>query len=439
MARPTEQEPKTSNGPAVIIDVNKFLKGKRELEVRQLTPSYPNLMFLKWLPSLDTETGLVFQDPNWYVIKGSKRGIPSHMMPEGSDALVHVHVVDKSDREKDVHFPSLRDFRNCSATARNFIVSPQGITQYWPIDDPYDKETVEIAIEKNKDGDMSGEEYADFLQSVHAKYKLYKWENLTGSRIKALFENSPLEKGRNIELSRFWQARLGGTFEAGGGCYYSIDNTRRRVIAHVDLSDTDPELSRRLRVEFGGLITREGKTNRWVLSGLDAASFIAAISSFIPSRKKIVALAKEAEQTIDFEEQVAMINRFREEGAKKRDVSVEDYMPLLEIPEFVAGVMDARGVLRTCIPQNTPETRLHVLTANESLLKALEARFGGGIYTYHNEGEETEIKGKKYILTRDSKVWILGEKETIDLCRWIAPYLTADKIKKHPFLEGIVN
>ncbi|MDO8658627.1 MAG: hypothetical protein Q7K55_07825 [Candidatus Levybacteria bacterium] len=106
-----------------IVDPRQFLDRPFErLEVGRLV-SMPDIALLRWLPTLTDDAGLVFQRPTWYVIKASEMGIPTWLMPPNSDTLLHSHSIDEDEQENDGSIPSVRDFLNCSPTARNFIDS----------------------------------------------------------------------------------------------------------------------------------------------------------------------------------------------------------------------------------------------------------------------------------------------------------------------------
>ncbi len=130
MAIKQERRP---DDPPIIVDPKEFLaKPFTGLQVSELE-NPPGINLLRWLPTLKEETGLVYRMSRWFVIKASSEGVPIWLMPSDSNILLHSHPILENEEENDGSIPSLGDYLNCSPSAKNFIVSLKGLTQYWPV------------------------------------------------------------------------------------------------------------------------------------------------------------------------------------------------------------------------------------------------------------------------------------------------------------------
>jgi hypothetical protein len=176
---------KTSDEPP-IVDPKKFLIGPfQSLEVGRLATT-PDIGLLRWLPTLENETGLVLRKPDWYIIKGSSIGIPSWIMPPDSDVLLHSHPSDVGDKNGARSIPSDGDFLNSSPTAKNLIVSSFGITQYWHIGDHDGRRALEAEMSAFSPRFLEGDslpEYLQFLKDIGARYEFHPWYLVDGQKL----------------------------------------------------------------------------------------------------------------------------------------------------------------------------------------------------------------------------------------------------------------
>lgn len=165
-----------------IVNPREFLEKPFErLRVGRLeTP--PDLELLRWLPSLKDETGLVLQEPTWYIIKASRIGVPSWIMPKDSDVLMHSHPIVEVE-ELSGPIPSTGDFLNCSPIARQLIVSSKGITQYWPVEEEY-KRILEANFFSFGPGTL--DKYLMFLESINARFEVFPWEEIKENKLTEL-------------------------------------------------------------------------------------------------------------------------------------------------------------------------------------------------------------------------------------------------------------
>lgn len=89
-------------------------------------------------------------------------------------------------------------------------------------------------------------------------------------------------------------------------------------------------------------------------------------------------------------------------------VKVDDFLPLVKIPEFLAGVFDNRA----CISVNgSGNNRLKITSTNTSLIEALMIVYGGDLDFGMTKGDVIERTGRgPYVIKEDSFIWILGVK-----------------------------
>ena len=169
-----------------IVDPKPFLeKPFTRIEIG-LMPEKPTIDFLRWLTTISNETGLVYVKPKWAVIKSSEIGIPGWTMPHHSDILLHSHP-----QEDDEFLPSSRDFLNCSPTSKNFLVSPQGLTQFYALENPKHHRDIDMYFRKEdrfikKQHDRIFE-HLSFLESVDARYTITQWDQLNQEKLDSLF------------------------------------------------------------------------------------------------------------------------------------------------------------------------------------------------------------------------------------------------------------
>lgn len=161
-----------------------------QLKTRELA-GQPDMELLQWLPTREEEVGLFLRHGRWFLIKASKLGIPSWLIPLNADVFLHSHTIG-DDEEDDGPIPSLRDFLNCSPTTKNFIASQKGITQYWPVLTKDGQRQLERTVEE-RGGFEKGQrqECLQFLEAIGAKFVVDPWEELDKEKLARLLEPSP--------------------------------------------------------------------------------------------------------------------------------------------------------------------------------------------------------------------------------------------------------
>ena len=179
-----------------IVDPKEFLaRPFQRLEVGKLATG-PDIELLRWLPTLKDETGLVLQEPNWYVIKASPVGIPRWIMPWNSDVLLHSHPFDAKDKKSEGLIPSLGDFLNSWSVAKNLIISSFGITQYWSVEDRANRRALEAEVSAYhprflKRGSMP--KYLRFLEDIGAKHEFHPWVSVNEQGLRDMLRPSSIQ------------------------------------------------------------------------------------------------------------------------------------------------------------------------------------------------------------------------------------------------------
>lgn len=166
----------------------------------------PTLELLKYLPTLSDETGLVYKDQQWRIVKGFMGiGVLVRFMPKDADVLMHSHY--RSTRTTPskgigLEIPSTGDFYNCTPTGKNFVISPDGITEYslsLPQDqldqifiDPVESAVLGVKMKRKSIDVLQSNPavYRGFLRSIEAEYKFLGWEEITDEKLANLLSKS---------------------------------------------------------------------------------------------------------------------------------------------------------------------------------------------------------------------------------------------------------
>jgi hypothetical protein len=187
-------------------------------------------------------------------------------------------------------------------------------------------------------------------------------------------------------------AYLGGVFEAAGwlGAWVSSSVVKGKRYSYGNLGGTLNDSEEATINIFQGLIGgrkyKEKGDNSWNLqiSAHSIPAIASAIAEYAPSRREFIALAQLWEE-MNIEERIEAVTEFRDTlGPGGRvQVSPIDYGKLICLPEFLAGVVDARGkpetVQRHGIRENTQDPIIRIGTSNIALLNALQPRYGGTV------------------------------------------------------------
>lgn len=189
----------TLDGYEFVMDPKSFVRrparsASRPIEtgILAMPPSYD---FVRWLPELEIETGLVHSRKMWAIIKGTSYGIPRYLMPHESDILIHSHPRVPNENEDPGFLPSTRDFLNASQTSRNLVVSVQGITRFQPVTNERARGEIKAELEREHPRirqDATLGEKIEYLREVGAVYELMPWEEISYDRFHELMVPKPI-------------------------------------------------------------------------------------------------------------------------------------------------------------------------------------------------------------------------------------------------------
>ncbi len=191
-------------------------------------------------------------------------------------------------------------------------------------------------------------------------------------------------------------AFLGGIFATGGRISFTIENQTKTVggvertykYAYPFISFGDENLIKiaKLKEIFGGRTKPNGKNPvTWYLKSEDAVDLAMVIRDFCPNRGEIIT-AFENWENADTEEKLRLARDFRE----KEEANFESYRELVRNPQFLAGVLTARGGLSNALRRGAPRgTVLFFSSTNEQLVKALKKEYGAGIMQVGKKSNQT--------------------------------------------------
>jgi len=184
---------------------------------------------------------------------------------------------------------------------------------------------------------------------------------------------------------------LAGVFEIAGGMGFSTYESKGNYYAYpyVHFTDKDQVLINLFRRTFGGRVIYKDTSSEWRIEGESALAVAETLGKFAPSRREMVSLFfKWEEATVEERVEVA-----REITASYRTgVDDSDYYHLVVDPEFVAGVVDARGSFYAK-PEGGPRINSRqfiIASRNIDLMEALRSLYGGNIYYRERESRKEE-------------------------------------------------
>ncbi len=178
----------TTENPT-FVDPREFLSlAGGKLESASLAKE-PTVDLIRWATTLKFETGFVYRDPYFFVVRGYEGGVSGSLMPHLADILLHTHP--NEDVTQPDFYPSLLDFLNSSTTAVNLVASKEGVTQHWA---PNDEELVELKKYwySNEYKNRTDSSYHQMLKSLKVKFQLHPWEEIADRYLSTIFLNAPL-------------------------------------------------------------------------------------------------------------------------------------------------------------------------------------------------------------------------------------------------------
>lgn len=231
---------------------------------------------------------------------------------------------------------------------------------------------------------------------------------------------------QEAESRAYW---LGGFFEVGGSIGVDLAKDRRSgskipyAAPFMKFSDNSEERADTFIETFGG--NKYRYRNSWMvfMHGFKAVSLTNTLSSFAPSRRELADVFKRWKY-LSAEERYQHAKVLK--GYRRRKISEmtkDDYIELIGNPEFVAGVVDNRGILR--IPKNRLSPIIRVPSMNVPLLEALKIQYGGTLRFDDGRKEARSIffRGLEPNRVPPSRYWEMYERDTVELITSIKPHL----------------
>jgi hypothetical protein len=149
----------------------------------------PDVSLLRYLPGISRESGLVYFDSTWYLIRGESTEIDLQIVYDLKRINILLHSHSSTDP---FPLPSFEDFASCpSSKTKNFLATSQGLIQYWAIRSKSGKKTYASELhlkfgEHDRDSSYLAR-YKLFLETIQAPFKLSRWQDLDSSRLNELF------------------------------------------------------------------------------------------------------------------------------------------------------------------------------------------------------------------------------------------------------------
>lgn len=208
---------------------------------------------------------------------------------------------------------------------------------------------------------------------------------------------------------------LSGLIEIGGQLGFAAQRSPRGnyVYPIIGFNDTF-ERARQLQTIYGGACVRQSeKSWMWRVSGKKAADLADDMRNWTPARKEIIdAFQICMYEGNTFEDNIELSSGFKNTQTRV-SVEPEKYRELVKDPYFLAGVIDARGVITIEEKWDTRSQesfgrnfiQVDVSSVNQGLLVALKNAYDGHIKKRNTEGQERIFNGKAVQMRRDSYRW----------------------------------
>lgn len=232
-------------------------------------------------------------------------------------------------------------------------------------------------------------------------------------------------------------AWLSGIFETGGSMGFSIETWPNRqgyesTYPYISIN-TSPKKVKVLESLFGGRHQPQKENSwKWELKGPKAIGVSSLMEPLSPSRKTVIGVFRALEKETFMNQKVEIAKKWKQTGIRKDDVTADDYLKLLQIPAFTAGIFDAIGNIRS-----TPSAplRTQIDSTNEPLIKALTQKFGGSVSTRVKPGTPVSLPEARWITKNHSFELILGIRNSLELLQLITPHVRMMKKEVRQALE----
>jgi len=240
---------------------------------------------------------------------------------------------------------------------------------------------------------------------------------------------------------------LSGLFEIGGSMFLEIQKRKSKSkknpeVVHtytrpvISIVDNHPEICQFPKILGYGSTRpyrRGKKSHRWSLKGPKVVDLTTNMKPTSPLRQETI-IAFENWGTATTEERLEIARELKQTSPPL--LKLDDYTDLVQKPQFLAGVLDGRGML---IPQEhynkekgygVIHPRLRISSLNKPLLLAIQNLYQGyfGIQSKEGEIKQFTRKAKAYKFRNTSYQLQIGSPSAIiEILQKTLPYLKIDK------------
>ncbi|KKS45342.1 MAG: hypothetical protein UV10_C0027G0002 [Candidatus Azambacteria bacterium GW2011_GWA1_42_19] len=221
------------------------------------------------------------------------------------------------------------------------------------------------------------------------------------------------------ETGAFHPAWLAGMLECAGSINFDkqIDKKTGNVYYHPVIGIGDNSQARMLLLQSitGGYLCKDsGNTWRWRIWGKKALEIAEQIAQFTILKKEVLTAFQNWENTDDRDERAEIVEILKSNTGP--DISSESYIPLILNPQFLAGVVDARGMFTHKREFGGEGEDAHdwvmpflaIISQNIVLLESIVIIYSGKVLDYHS---------------KNSFGWRGNSQESKELARIVDPYL----------------
>lgn len=224
---------------------------------------------------------------------------------------------------------------------------------------------------------------------------------------------------------------LAGLVEIGG--YFGFGDINGWSYPRFTLGDNNRIAIETLAASLDATVHKDKHQESWGLylhKGPVVAYLAATIGSYAPSRAEVFDDIINWYVAENREQRSKIAQLYLEYPTDRYEcIYPQTYSPLVEKPEFCAGVFDGRESLGVL---NDHWAHFRFASVNKALLESLRARFGGNVYTSSKAGEEKIMKKRTITPQRDSLRWQIGTRSEVSaFLKFIEPHV----LLKRPDLE----
>lgn len=239
------------------------------------------------------------------------------------------------------------------------------------------------------------------------------------------------EQFQPLDEFSFDPAWLAGIFEVAGSLCF-VKNTK--ILTNGEIQEytyplmalTDEKhVIEQLPHLIGGNVRRYVRSQTsyvWDLKGSKAVDLAQTMERYAPSRQEIITAFTNWERGESPEEKSEIAGDQQRRGLNL-SIQETDYIDLIQNPNFVAGVVDARSHSYSLQNRGGGITRMQVLSKNGSLLGALHGHHGGSLAKSYSRGESRNIFGRECIIKHDSFSWTIEGDNLQELSSFVQAYL----------------